>query len=123
MSAKPTKLIVIASLFLLCIFGCVGFSEIAKKGSEGQSPIQTLVVTIDLSQRDELFDQMQKFAGKHAFKNLIRDVEVEVGPSGKGFFIEMHRSDIQILGVCEPSAPIMVSNNFYDEDSSHPARK
>lgn len=123
MPAKPIKLIVIASMFLLCVFGCIGFSEIAKKGSEGQSPIRTLVLTIDLSQRDELFDQMQKFAGKYAFKNLIRDVEVEVGPSGKGFFIEMHRSDIQILGVGEPSAPIMVSINFYDEDSAHPARK
>jgi hypothetical protein len=66
---------------------------------------------------------MQNFADNHAIKIVIRDVEVSVGPSGKGFFIEMHRSDIQILAVGEPSAPIVVSIYFYDEDSTHPATK
>ena len=122
MLADHPKLIVSVSLaILLCIFGCIGIAKLAQKGSEGQLPIQTLVIAIDLSQRDEFFVQMQKFADKHAIKILIRDVEVNEGPSGKGFFIEMHRSDIQILAVGEPSAPIMVSIDFYDEDSAHPA--
>jgi len=124
MSANRTKLITAMLItILLCIFGCIGFTELAKKGSEGNLPIRGLTITIDLSQRDELFDQMQKFANKHAIQIVIRDVEVEVGPSGKGFFIEMHRSDIQILAVGEPSAPIMVSIDFYDEDPTHPALK
>jgi hypothetical protein len=124
MPANRTKLIASIALgVLLCIFACVGFTKIAKKGSEGQAPIRGLRITIDKSQREILFAQMQNFADKHAIKIVIRDVEVEVGPSGKGFFIEMHRSDIQILAVGEPSAPIVVSINFYDEDSAHPASK
>ena len=35
----------------------------------------------------------------------------------------MHQSDIKMLAVGEPSAPIVVSTNFYDEDSAHPASK
>ena len=124
MLENRSKWIVSVSLaVLLCIFVCIGLARLAQRGSEGQSPIRSLVIAIKLNQRDEFFAQMQKFADKHAIKILIRDVEVNVGPSGKGFFIEMHRSDIQISAVGEPSAPIMVSINFYDEDSTHPASK
>jgi hypothetical protein len=66
---------------------------------------------------------MQRFAEKHSIKIVIRDVEVKVGPSGKGFFIEMHRSDIQIVAIGEPSAPMVVSIAFYDEDPAHPVPK
>ena len=35
----------------------------------------------------------------------------------------MHRSDIKILAVGEPSTPTMISIYFYDEDSAHPVSK
>jgi hypothetical protein len=39
----------------------------------------------------------------------LRDVEVDIGPSGKGFFIEMSRSDIRITSIGVPNDPIRVS--------------
>ena len=110
---------------VLGILACIGLVLFLNKVGDttGQAPIRALQITIDKSQKEELYLQLWKFADKNSFKILIRDVEVTVGPSGKGFFIEMHRSDIQITGIGEPSAPIMVSISFYDEDSAHPAPK
>ena len=128
MSVKHTTVdIVVRSCLgvLLCILGCIGIVMLLNKVGEttGQAPIKGLHVTIDKSQKEELYLQLWKFADEHAFKILIRDVDVDEGPSGKGFFIEMHRRDIQIIAVGEPSAPILVSINFYDEDSKHRAPK
>ena len=85
MSASRTKLI--ASVFLsvlLCVFGCISIAQIAEKGSEGQAPIRSLQIIIDVNRREELFDQLQKFAAKHSFRLLIREVEV----IPEGIFIE-----------------------------------
>ena len=116
MSARPTKLIVISSLFLLYIFGCIGFTEIAQKGSEGKAPISGLRITLDANRRAELFVQLEKFADKHDFEILIRKVEV----FPEGIFIEMSRADFEISAVSVPDAPTKIDLNFYERDSAHP---
>jgi hypothetical protein len=119
MLANRTKLIVSLFLgFLLCIFGCIGFAQIAKKGSEGQAPISALRITIDVSRREELFDQLQKFASKHSFRLLIRDVEV----IPKGIFIEMYRDDIEIHAGSDASDPTMIDLGIYERDPKHPTQ-
>ena len=124
---RSTWNIITRSCFGLVLFvlGCIGMVMFLNKAGEtaGQTPIRGLKITIDESQKEELYLQLWKFADKHSFRIHIRDVDVSVGPSGKGFFIEMHRSDVQISAVGKPSAPIMVSINFYDEDRANPAAK
>jgi len=116
MSANRKKLIMGVSLFLLCIFGCIVFAEIAQKGSEGNMPIRVLRITIDVSRREELFDQLQEFAGKHGFKLFIRKVEV----IPEGIFIEMYRGDLKILAGDTPSDPTMIDLGIYEREPKYP---
>jgi hypothetical protein len=72
MPVEHTKLIVIVSLFLgipfvlECFINMKRVVEIATDNRE-QLPIRSLKITIDPSQRDELFEQLRKFADKHSF--------------------------------------------------------
>jgi len=124
---RTTEEMVVRACFVvvLCILGCIGTVILLNKVGEttGQAPIRELQITIDKSQKEELYLRLWKFADKHSFNILIRDVEVKVGPSGKGFFIEMHRSDVKILAGGEPNAPIIVSMGFHNEDHANPASK
>jgi hypothetical protein len=122
MSANRTKLIVTVSLFLLCIFGCIGaktMADVFKKNSEGQAPIRRLRITIDVSRREELFTQLQKFADKHAFEFLRR----RAGPNYGGYFIRMVRADVYINAMITRVDPNIVSVGFYDQDPAKPIPK
>ena len=117
MLADRTKLIATVCLgILLCIFGCIGLAQIAQKGSEGQAPIRRLRLTIDMSSRAVFFDQLQKFAVKHSFKILIRNVEV----IPEGIFIEMYRDDLKIHALSTSSDPTMIKLGIYEEDPGNP---
>ena len=120
MPANRTKLIV--SLFLgilLCTFGCIGFAEIAKKGSEGQAPIRRLRIIIDVNRREELFAQLREYADKHNFDFYLtfydRDKQI--------FLVEMVREDLEIQAVDATDAPTMIKLDFYDKNSMHPTPK
>jgi len=94
MSANRTKLIAAISLsILLCIFGCIGIAEITQKGSEGQAPIRSLRLTINRSQREELFDQLREFAEKHGFEYELTDFNT----NGENFQFWMSRDDMRII--------------------------
>jgi hypothetical protein len=124
MHANSKRLIVVTlGSLLFCVLSCIGFTQIAKLGSEGQAPIKTFEVTINVDQREKFFAKLRSFADDHAFKIIIRNVDVSTGPSGKGFFVEMLRDDVHIYAISNPSAPIMVSIGFHDADSIHPAPK
>jgi len=116
MSANRKKLIISISLLLLCIFGCIGFTDIAQKGSEGKAPIRELRITLNVNQHEELFIQLEKFADKHDFEFLVRSVEVIPA----GIFIEMYRDDLEISAVSVPDSPTKIDLNFYERDSTHP---
>ncbi len=115
MSANRKKLIVSISLLLLCIFGCIGFTEIAQKGSAGKAPIRELRITLHLDQREELIIQLEKFAKKHDFEFLVRPVDV----IPEGIFIEMYRDDLEISAVSVPDSPTKIDLNFYEGKSTH----
>lgn len=91
-------------------------AKLAKKGSEGNLPIRRLLITIDVNRREELFDQLQKFAAKHDFRLLIREVEV----IPEGIFIEMYRADLKILAADVPEAPTMIDLGIYERDPANP---
>lgn len=113
MSNAIVKKIGYIFLGILCVvLGCVVMANLAEQGSKGRAPIRTLVISLDANEKDEFFSQIKQFAEKHSFKIYIRDVEVDIGPSGKGFFGEMLRSDIDMTIFGTPSAPIEVSISF-----------
>jgi len=116
MTAKSTKLITRLLLgmllgVLLCILGCiaaVASNTIAGDGE--QLPIRSLRVTIDENQREELFDQLRKFAEKHGFKISIRDS----GLSDELFVVDMRRDDIKIISR-NPFDPRIFRVSFYNK--------
>ncbi len=109
----------IASLFLLCIVGCIGLSKIAQKGSEGHPPIRGLTITIDESRREELFAQLRKFAEKHDFEFHLDFYD----PDQKIFLIAMYREDLKILADHAPNDPTMISLDFYERDPDNQTPK
>lgn len=114
MLAQRTKLSVVTRLFLgvlLCTLGCVGGSALLSKLREGrsQAPVRSLRVTIEESQREELFDQLKKFADKHAFKFIISDY----GTGGDLYLIEIRGDNIKILATITRADPKIVSIGFY----------
>ena len=117
MLVDRSKLIATVSLgILLCIFGCIGIARLVQKGSEGNLPIRRLQIIIEVRHREELFEQLQKFADKHSFRLLIRDVAV----IPEGIFIEMYRDDLQILAGSTASDPTTIDLGIYESDVARP---
>lgn len=68
---------------LWCSVMCFGYTRIRslfnrmESGSSGQAPLRSLRLTIDKSQREELFGQLRKFADKHGFEYQITDFNTD----------------------------------------------
>ena len=77
-------------LLLIIIFGC-GFPFI---NDNSQDSRRSVVITIDLNQRQEFFDQLRKFAEANGFSILIDTLS----SSNEEFQIDMTREDIIISG-------------------------
>jgi hypothetical protein len=61
---------------------------------KSQLPERAMKITISKERRPEFFDQLTKFAGANA-------LVVRIGPTrpdGEHFFVQMWRSDIEIMG-------------------------
>ena len=108
-ASQPKKLILVFCLFLstLFLFGCF---------NQEQLPIRRLTITIEPSQRKELFSQLQKFAEKHGFEYMTSDY----GTGGERFIVELLNEQIKILVVDVPEAPSLVSVRFYDQTLANP---
>ena len=112
MSADRVKPIIIGCLYLslmLDVLGCTPLNKV----TDGISlePERRLRITIDESQREELFEQFRKFSDKHSFEILIR----EAGPNGEGFFVEIMRSDVYINATITRVDPKIVSMGFFNK--------
>ena len=75
-------------------------------------PLKKLVVTLDESQRESLFDQFRQFANKHGFAIRIAPVT----PDDKEFIVEMWRSDLKIFAVTAEK-PGTFQIGIFDNDS------
>jgi hypothetical protein len=125
MLTKRANLIMLACLLIGILLGLfLGFkggisiktmSENAKKNSQGIAPLRILDITIGQSQRDELFDQLRKFAEKNAFAIRI----AQVHPAYDNFTIDMWRNDIRMFG-SYPSDPGTLSFGVYYTVQSQP---
>ena len=104
---------------LLCVCGCIGLIQVIQMAPNGNLPIRVLSVKVEVRHRQELFDQLQKFAEKHDFRISIR--EVQVVPDG--IFIQMNRSDLEIDSSSYASDPTLLDFAIHDRDLDHPTPK
>lgn len=104
---------------LICLVGFIGLIALINDNSNRQAPMRRMRIIIDVDRREELFVQLQKFAEKHDFKILIRDVDV----TPDGIFVEMNRNDLDILAGDVPNSPTKIDLRFYERDPSYPTSK
>ncbi len=120
MPAKSSKLITHRLLLLgvlLCILGCIGCVALNTIDSDGeQLPLRSLRVTIAEGQREELFDQLRKFADKHGFEYQIADFNT----NGEIFQFWMSRDDIKIISR-NPFDPGIFRISLYYKSPTVPA--
>jgi hypothetical protein len=101
---------------VLPILGCGGMKLLVpQKQRYPQDATRVVDITIDISQREEFFDQLRKFADKHDFTILI-----DAQPSGdEDFLIYMTREDVEIIGD-NAFTPGEYGFGFYHADLLHP---
>jgi hypothetical protein len=119
MPTKRTNLMMVVCVvlgILLSVLGCAGINMTTpQSGNDFQHSKRNVNITIDLSQRQQFFDQMRKFADKHGFTILI-----DTRSSGPEYFhIEMTRRDIEIIGD-NAFTQEEYRFGFYDADRQHP---
>ena len=85
-------------------------------GGNSLAPVRNLTLTIDKSQRDQLFDQLQKFANKHAFETQLTDFNTK----GENFQFWMSREDVTIIADNVPPDPTLVYISFFLKTSRTP---
>lgn len=80
-----------------------------------QQAIRVVRITIDPSQQEKLFAQLQKFADKWRYAIRIAPLD----PQNKTFSIQMWRSDIKLLGLY-PNDPGTLDIGFFYTDPAQP---
>jgi hypothetical protein len=78
-------------------------------------PRRRLIVIIEKSQQEELFNQLIKFADQGGFAIRITPNTT----SGEDFSIEMWREDVRVFGA-NPFNPGEFRLGFYDTDGTYP---
>ena len=86
-----------------------------KTNDYSKSPRKKLVIVIQKSQQEELFNQFQTFAHNNGFAIRIAPNT----PSGEDFSIEMWREDIMVFGA-NPFDPGEFRIGFYNTDGANP---
>jgi hypothetical protein len=117
MITKRTTKFILGACLLFGVLGCLGVkvTEEANDNSSGQLPRRKLDIAIDTSQRQILFDQLQKFAEKHDFM-----IQIDVQPSSpEDFLVYMTREDI-IISCANIFAPGEYRLGVYDADRQQP---
>jgi hypothetical protein len=116
---KRANLIAANSLSVfVCILACVGMGKLLTTlGKENsQVPVRSLKATMDRNQSQELFDQLHRFADKHAFAYNLTDY----GGQGEHFLVYIRGDKIKILTV-EASRNLNVfSIRFYAPSPGDP---
>jgi hypothetical protein len=122
MLEKRTKMFVlIFLLFLLLVTGIlitsgrVGINSPKTPSKNGQAPIRKVDITLAQNQHDQLFDQLRKFADKHAFAIRIARTD----PSGENFLVQMWREDIKVIAV-DSGDPGLFKIGFYNTYEERP---
>lgn len=116
---KKLNLIVFLIVQTILLSGCFldlkRAVEIASDNQE-QLPIRELTITIDPSQRQDLFEQLRRFADKYAFEFHLDFYD----PDKEVFLVSMYRDDLKILVDHAPNDPTIISIDFYERNPDNP---
>lgn len=112
MMNKPTrwKLVLFVLLgFLLGIFVGIKITTLRLENSiHTEHAVRDVQITIDTSQQEELFSQLQNFADKWGYAIRIAPLD----PNGKSFSVQMWRSDVKLSGLY-PNDPATLNIGFF----------
>lgn len=112
-----TGFLIIIAIGVAIVLGAQKLLKTWKEGFVTSYPKKTLVVTIDLSQREKFFEQLTRFADAHDFRIHIGPTT----PAGDTFSINMSRRDVMVWGDNVLSPREEYDFAFYDEDPTNPA--
>ena len=118
MFANRVKLMVFFLLLSLLLGVWIGINikTVQRENGAGtQHAIRVVRITIDPSQREELFTQLRKFADK--WRYAIRIVPLD--PSSKHFSVQMWRTDMKLSGLY-PNDPGTLDIGFFYTDPAVP---
>jgi hypothetical protein len=120
MLAKRTKVfILIFLLFALCAMVVSIMAVNVRRNSptppdnSQKAPVRVVLITLDQSQHDQIFEQFRNFAAKHAFAIRISQTD----PTGEHFLVQMWREDVRLIGEdsLDPGLFDMGFYNTYEE--------
>ncbi len=111
-----TRFLVAIAVCVAIVFGAQKLLTTRKAGFGTLHPKKTLVVTIDLSEREKFFEQLTRFADAYDFKMHIGPTT----PAGDTFSIHMSRKDVLVWGD-NVFSPRVYDISFYDKDPTNPA--
>jgi hypothetical protein len=105
MLAKRPRLFMVVLLISGCllglVWGCLGGLTIGKVPEvENQTyklqekPVRLMIISIDPSQQDELFDRLRKYAGMWRYAVRIAPDD----PSSENYVVQMWRIDMKLSG-------------------------
>lgn len=107
--------LVVLAIGLAIVFGAQQLWKTWNARFDTLHPKKTLVFTIDLSEREKLFEQLTRFAEAHDFRIHIGSTT----PAGDTFSITMSRKDVKVWGD-NVLSPREYDIAFYDTDPTKP---
>ena len=111
-----TRYLVTIAICVAMVFGAQKLLTAWKARFVNLHPKKTLVVSIDLGQREKLFEQFTRFADAHAFKIHIGATT----PAGDTFNINMSRKDVEVIANNSVVDTRKFDIAFYDKDPANP---
>lgn len=112
MLTERAKLMMVFFLLLSLLVGIwigINMKTLQRENAAGtQRAIRVVRITIDPSQREELFAQLRKFSDKWRYAIRIAPLD----PSGEHFSIQMWRSDMNLSGLY-PNDPGTLDIGFF----------
>ena len=111
-----TRVLVTIAVCVAMVFGAQQLLKTWKARFVNLHPKKTLVVSIDLGQREKLFEQLTKFADAHDFRNHIGPTT----PAGDTFNINMSRKDVEVIANNSVADTRKFDIAFYDKNSTNP---
>jgi len=107
--AKLAMTLLLLLSIILGIWAGMEIKTLQLENSTGtQRAIRVIRITIDPSQREELFAQLRKFADRWGYAIRIAPLD----PNGENFSIQMWRSDIKLSGLY-PNDPGTLDIGFF----------
>ena len=118
MPAHRNRLIYVgcSMVLLLCIAGGIIITRYAETKAcyKERAPLRSLVVRIDISQQEQLFDRFREYADRFSFAIRIR----QTTPMGD-YILVMTRKDVEVIGR-NPAELGEYRIGFYNNDCIHP---